>query len=374
MKCPGMAGGRLLVLALALAAGPLAAGFQDPSEVPAQASSLAAKSPMTAVATAGRRLVAVGQRGHVVFSDDGGNSWTQAQVPVSSDLLAVHFPSPELGWAVGHGGVVIHSADGGKSWTRQLDGKSASQLIVDYYDRTAADGSLAQAGEYATREKNVVAMGGTQPFLGVYFEDGQRGYVAGTFNRILRTEDGGKTWVPQMHKVDNPRELNFFSIGAGASGLFLVGETGSVWKYDPGSDRFVAGNVGYHGTLFGIAVGGKVLVAHGMRGSVFRSADAGKTWQRIDLGSSAGMTGATLLGNDDVVLVSMAGTAYMSTDNGQSFRQLPLPRPMSYGGVVAFGGRNLALVGAEGVRSAAVEASPGLGMAGGSAVPGRGSN
>ena len=37
------------------------------------------------VVLAGNRLVAVGDRGHILFSDDNGVSWTQAKVPSRQD-------------------------------------------------------------------------------------------------------------------------------------------------------------------------------------------------------------------------------------------------------------------------------------------------
>src|SRR5689334_25385014 len=90
-------------LALALAASAAAAaGFKDPLDVPAQQSPLASKSLLQAIARAGDRLVAVGQRGHILVSSDGGKSWKQATVPASSDLTAVFFASANKGWAVGH--------------------------------------------------------------------------------------------------------------------------------------------------------------------------------------------------------------------------------------------------------------------------------
>ena len=79
---------------------------------------------------AGDRLVAVGQRGHVVVSSDGGATWKQAQVPVSSDLVAVYFVDAKQGWAVGHDGVILHTADGGEYWELQLDGRKANDLLV----------------------------------------------------------------------------------------------------------------------------------------------------------------------------------------------------------------------------------------------------
>lgn len=338
------------VLALCIAASHAWAGFEDPLLTPALPSALASKSPLVAVAKAGKRLVAVGQRGVVVVSDDGGSNWVQGTVPVRTDLLAVHFSSPKNGWAVGHGGVVINSRDGGLTWTKQLDGKQASKLIIDYYARAASNSSLSNAQMYSKREESLMGFGGTQPFLGVYFESDLRGYVVGTFNRILRTEDGGKTWEPLMHRVENPKELNFYSIAAGVGGIYIVGESGMVWKYSKDTDQFAARPVGYAGTLFGIAVGEKVLVAYGMRGSAYRSADLGDTWKRIELGGHAGVTGGALLDNDRIILVNLAGSAFFSANYGESFKPLPIPRTMSYFGAVALNENHLALVGAEGIR------------------------
>jgi photosystem II stability/assembly factor-like uncharacterized protein len=96
-----------------------AAGIADVLDTPAASSALAARSLINGVARAGHRIVGVGQRGHIVFSDDGGKRWTQARVPVSADLVAVSFPSARQGWAVGHDGVVLHTSDAGATWVRQ---------------------------------------------------------------------------------------------------------------------------------------------------------------------------------------------------------------------------------------------------------------
>ena len=52
---------------------------------------------LVAVASAGNRLVAVGEEGVIIYSDDNGQSWTQAQVPVSVNLTCVRFATPMQG-------------------------------------------------------------------------------------------------------------------------------------------------------------------------------------------------------------------------------------------------------------------------------------
>src|SRR5205807_1877706 len=70
-------------------------GWARAAETPpryAEPARLAAQSLLIAVATAGPRLVAVGDRGIIVLSDDRGRSWTQApDVPTQALLPGVCF-------------------------------------------------------------------------------------------------------------------------------------------------------------------------------------------------------------------------------------------------------------------------------------------
>src|SRR5690606_13540205 len=71
------------------------------------------------LARAGDRVVAVGDRGHIIYSDDEGQHWRQAETPTSVLLTAVCFADAEHGWAVGHDAVVLGTRDGGATWVLQ---------------------------------------------------------------------------------------------------------------------------------------------------------------------------------------------------------------------------------------------------------------
>lgn len=349
MAHPSRSAARALLTSLMLCASITASAFTNPQDLPAVISAQAPHSPLLAVAQAGTRIVAVGLRGHIVHSDDGGKTWTQAASPVSSDLLAVSFPSPRHGWAVGHGGVVLHSADGGTTWVRQLEGRQASQIAVRYYESQLA--SHPQWEGVLKREKSLAADGGTQALLDVHFDNETTGYVVGTFNRIFRTEDGGTTWTPWMDRTDNPNELHFYAIRSGGGGLYLAGEQGMVWRLDAATQRFLPIPTPYKGTLFGlIAVDADNLLVFGMRGSLFRSGDQGKTWSSVATASAAGLTAGTTLPDGTVLLVNQAGGLQVSRDKGQTLRTRKASQPMSYYGVAPVGDGRVGLVGAEGVR------------------------
>jgi photosystem II stability/assembly factor-like uncharacterized protein len=343
-------GRRRLCAGLALGVLPAAAtAFRPPQALAALPTQLAAGQPLLAIARAGSRIVAAGPRGHIVWSDDDGAHWTQASVPVSSDLLALSFPSARRGWAVGHGGVVLHSNDAGSTWTRQLGGHEANALAQRHFESRA--GSDAQAARLLQREKAQGADGITPSFLDVHFDSDNAGFVVGTFNRILRTEDGGRTWTPWMDRTDNPQDLHFYAVRGSARGMFLAGEQGMVWRLAPQGQRFEAVATPYKGTLFGlVATDAGTLLAYGMRGRLFRSDDEGRRWQAVAGVGTAGITAGTALPGGAIVLVDQAGGIALSRDGGQRFVPIPALQPMPYFGVAALGAQRIGLVGAAGVR------------------------
>ncbi|MDD3352049.1 YCF48-related protein [Zoogloea sp.] len=329
-----------------------ALAFENPIHSPAIQTRLGATSALLGAATAGSRLVAVGLRGLIIYSDDAGASWKQAAVPTQVDLVAVSFPSDKKGWAVGHGGVVLNTTDGGATWARQLDGVQAAELAIKHYQAS----SHPNAAVLVEREQSLKAGGGTQPFLDVYFESESTGYVVGTFNRLFRTEDGGKTWTPWMERTENPGELHFYSIRGRDGSLYLTGEQGAVWRYDAAQQRFVLAATPYNGTLFGLVVpDANTVIAFGMRGSLYRSGDQGRTWEKASLGTPSGITGGSVLPGGEVLLITQAGAVTLSRDGGKSFQPIKTSRPMAYFGVAPTKDKRIVLVGAEGVRLESIQ-------------------
>ena len=316
-------------------------------DAPALISALAARSPLLAIARAGSRVVAVGQRGHIVYSDNSGATWRQAAVPVSVDLLGVSFPNPKVGWAVGHEGVVLATRDGGETWTKQLAGKQAAEIAVRYYKGRPAPTpeetrALQQVDAQLTRS-------GAQPFLDVLFESETSGFVVGAFNTIFRTEDGGKNWIPWMERTSNPEELHFYSVRGRQGRVFLAGEQGKVWRLQADAKKFVPVPTPYTGTFFGLMVAESgSLLAFGMRGTVYRSPDEGATWQKVPMNTGAGITAGAALPDGRIALVDQGGNTHVSRDGARTFLATRLNRPVPYYGVAPGRNGTLILAGAAG--------------------------
>jgi len=340
-----------VLIALALLAPVLSQGFTDPLDQPARMSPLVSRNPLMSVARAGERLVAVGQRGAVVYTDDQGANWAQARVPVSSDLTAVWFTDAKQGWAVGHDGVILHSADGGQSWDKQLDGRQANTLLVnDLQNKLAAQPDDKRLNVLLDEAKRNVEAGPDKPFMDVWFADAKNGYAVGAYNLIFRTSDGGAHWVPWYDRTENPNFLHLYAIRGVGDQVYLSGERGLFMKLDAGQQRFVARPMAYQGSLFAMGAGPGYVTVFGMRGNALRTTDEGQTWQKVDTGVQSGLSGATVLEDGRMVAVSQAGQLLVSQDKGASFGMVKGVQPMVFAGVVGVGGGQVAVAGTQGVR------------------------
>lgn len=294
------------------------------------------RAVLLAAALAGTRVVAVGERGIVVLSDDGGRTWRQAKaVPVSVTLTALQFVDSRRGWAVGHGGTVLRSDDGGQTWVRQVDGRT-----------------LAMAMRAAAPSKEVQALadeGPDKPLLDLHFVDAKHGYIIGAYGLAFETRDAGATWTSLMGRLDNPRGAHLYSIAVRGESIFIVGEQGAMFRSQDAGATFRPLLTSYKGSWFRVVAtpdGG--VVAAGLRGNALYSADAGESWSPIRGAPPVTIVGGVATAGGQVMLANQAGQL-MVTRAGSPFAPLPLPAPLSPpAGVLALPDGALLVVGMTG--------------------------
>ncbi|MEG0967688.1 MAG: YCF48-related protein [Pseudomonas sp.] len=327
-----LAASAALVMAMGLWASTVEAAASE-TPVYSTESAKAEKSLLLDVTRAGDRLIAVGDRGHVLFSDDQGKSWTQSKVPTRQLLTAVYFVDAKHGWAVGHDAQILVSADGGVTWTRQF--------------------------EDLQREA---------PLLDVWFKDTQHGFAVGAYGALLETTDGGKQWDDVADRLDNEDQFHLNGIAqVKDAGLFIVGEQGSMFRSSDDGQTWQKLEGPYQGSLFGVigTAQPRTLLAYGLRGNLYRSTDFGDNWQQIELNAARGalefgLASATLLDDGSLVLVGNGGTVLRSSDDGQTFSVYNRSDRIALAGVTGKNGGGLVLVGQGGVHLASAQGAEGV--------------
>ncbi len=326
--------------------------FVDVIDTPAVESSLASKTLLNGITLAGRRIVCVGWRGHIIYSDDQGVKWFQASVPTSSDLVAVNFSSEQKGWAVGHNGIVLSSSNGGVTWQKIMDGNTAANVMLKYYTEhppKVLPAGYESSDKFIEEMKRFVKDGADKPFLDVFFENESTGYIVGAFNLIFKTSDGGKNWEPWYDRTENPGKLHFYAIRSIGRDLFIVGEQGMIQKYDRASERFRAVKSPYQGSYFGLAGTPDSLVIFGLRGNLFLSKDGGLRWKKIESGISVGLTGGTVAKDGETIVVSQTGHILLSHDKGLNFKVINKEINFPATAVLSLDGDKVAITGIAGV-------------------------
>lgn len=279
---------------------------------------LAARAPLIALALAGKRVVAVGDYGIVVLSDDAGASWRQARSVATRDVLtAVTFVDPSRGFAVGHGGVVLRTDDAGESWQRVYAGRADT------------------------------------PFLAVWFEDARHGIAVGAFGTAIETTDGGEHWHElAIGEGDNrDRHLNGI-VGLRDGTLLVTAESGTLFRSPDRGRTWTAQSMPYNGSLWGgLALRDGSVLVYGMRGHVLRSTDQGRTFVDVPTGTNQSLTAAAQLADGSVVLVGLSGTV-LRTRDGASFSVDTRPERQTFTAVAEVPGR-IVLASTSGIVNAA---------------------
>ncbi|MEZ5457605.1 MAG: YCF48-related protein [Lysobacteraceae bacterium] len=285
------------------------------------------------------RAIAVGERGHVLVSESRSD-WRQVEkVPSRSNLTAVT-TAGESAWAVGHDGLILFSADGGLTWTVQR--QDVWKPMPDDADWDAFDPTQGA------------------PLLDVLALNAQQVIAVGAYSLMLRSDDGGQTWIkidpnakpageaePEAEEsdaaalaadggedqasddwtmdadalvLDEEDDPHLNGIARDAAGqLMVVGERAAAFRSRDGGQSWERLSLPYDGSMFGVlALGEGHFLAYGLRGHVQETMDFGDTWVELDTATEATLQGGALTPDGSVFLVGNNGTVlYRAAGAGQ---------------------------------------------------------
>lgn len=356
---------------LVLMTAPSFSQWQDPLVTPALATDRAHESLLLDITRVGSRLVAVGAHGHIVYSDDSGKNWLQAQTPSSVTLTAVYFPSATKGWAVGHDGLILHTSNAGETWEKQFDGYLANKAIVQgarqnkeravtILDKAKNSGDLAAIDNAEMNLESITyaledaqydkESGSTKPFLDVWFYDANKGFAVGAYGMVFHTKDGGKSWVDWSSHLDNSDRLHINGISmVGPRSLMVVGEQGLVLRSDDMGTTWRKTPSPYEGSYFGLTAKNDNVLVFGLRGNLYHSVDGGIQWKKIQTGSEQTLMSGIIKADKSIALVGNGGSVIFLNRRAENAKSIILPSRTTSASIVQAPDGDLVIVGEAGI-------------------------
>ncbi len=238
--------------------------------LPAEPSSLAARRLVLDIAYASERIVAVGIFGHVLLSDNYGESFRQADyVPTQATLTAVSFADSRHGWAVGHDATIIATSDGGQTWS------------VQYSDLEFGN-----------------------PLFTVHFFDLQNGIAMGAYGLVLETANGGRRWTRRALRPADVSDLHLNKIVSVNDSLYVASEFGTVYRsIDRGRTFASVQSPTTESFWNALALPGGGVVFMGDDGAAWKTDATLKSWTQLTAPADIRFAGATLVNGSALTLV-----------------------------------------------------------------------
>ncbi len=268
------------------------------------------------------RLIAVGERGHIILSDDNGIKWRQVQVPTEVLLTKVYFVDGNIGWAIGHQQMILKTIDAGETWEVQNHSNNLEKPAL----------------------------------FDIWFENANKGIAVGSYGLFLATDNGGENWEEVYLESLEDQEIgfpHFYSLAfeEKSKKLFMAAELGVLAVSDDFGENWEKIDSPYNGSLFHIAaLPNGYLVAMGLRGHLFRSIDLGESWQEIETGTLSGLQNLLLLKNrNKLIILGSNGTQLVSEDHAKSVRLIQRSDRVHLAGAVQTISQDILLVGVNGV-------------------------
>jgi photosystem II stability/assembly factor-like uncharacterized protein len=264
---------------------------------------------------------ALGDAGALARTTDGGATWSRGNVPTSSGLSDVSFPTASTGYALDFDNRLFRTANGGDTWRTLNTGSTAGLWAVHAprADVVVLVGSRGlrrstDAGETFSQVRAPAARGarlvGLEPALsGTLFAWGGR--------VVLRSGDGGRSWSA----LRAPRGIVVAEVAfANARTGLLRDLKGRIWRTTNAGRRWTDLPVGA-APIKQMAVSSAraaYLVPYDfgprLGGYLLRTVDGGATWQPQFVGSirvggiaASGRGVDYLLGGDAGLLASTTG-------------------------------------------------------------------
>ena len=261
---------------------------------------------------------AVGQKGTVVATSDGGRSWSSQSPGTTQDLLGTAFGDPTRGLLVGKHGTVAVTPDGGGHWQLRPAATSKDLWSVAWLDAAHAV-AVGQSGTVLTTADGgagwrLGSAGTSKDLLAVAALDPTHLVAVGKSGTVATSSDGGARW---SSRALGSKDL--YAVAARGTTVLAVGQSGTTLRSTDGGGSWSFAQAGGTDLLATSLAPGGAAWAAGKKGLVLVSADDGRTWASRSAGTSRDLRALVASSGTAASVVGDSGTALATGDAGATW-------------------------------------------------------
>lgn len=274
------------------------------------------------------------------------SSWLPQQSPLTHDINQIYFIDDNNGWIVGRitdlssfSGFILKTTNGGNNWAieRVLSATTGSDSTLGDIQFIDNIGWISGARGIVMKSTDIgqswdlldlpdsITDNGTSNFKAHYFITADTGWFVGENGKIVKTEDGGLTWIEQNSTtIQDLQDVYFVDSqnGWAVGNIKVVLHTtdgGATWTLQSVPNSTIVGqNYDFRSVWFVDNSNGFVC---GKLGQIIRTSDGGSNWTNISFPKLLNFNKMQFANSTTGWIVGQEGIIYKTTDGGDTWEE-----------------------------------------------------
>jgi len=267
----------------------------------------------------------VGQFGTILKTTDGGVNWFPQTSGTAQQLNSVWFVSSTTGYVSGNTGTILKTTNGGDTWTAQISGTTVHLFGMSFTDGSTgyiAKNPSLNSFILKTEDGGATWLNVAGPFAAstsVFFLNAATGYVTGLSSPTMSfTSNGGTDWTTQTNSAGSLNSVYFlnasigYACGSSSAGIRTT-DGGTTWSPMtfpvPGNYR----SVFFTSTTTGYIAG---QLGTGSSPLIMKTTDGGASWVDQPTGQAQYLNSIYFPGTDTGYTCGRVGLMLKTTTGG----------------------------------------------------------
>ncbi|MAT38335.1 MAG: hypothetical protein CL946_01890 [Ectothiorhodospiraceae bacterium] len=274
-------------------------------------------------------IVVCGSSGAVLTTSDAGDSWELQKTNTDQDLLSVAFNASRHGIVTAFDGFIMRSVDGGSTWSNIYQDNISSNLQGLYffdknYGLVAGDKTIAHTSDGGDTWRDIIGRN-IADLNGAVFTDDSSWVIVGSGGVVLRYQEGSRRWhlenlqttTPLMDVQLLPQTTRQTAVCVGEEGLILrTTDGGESWVSVQSPTTMHLNALCFASEQVGYIVGNS--------GTILKTEDAGLNWTTFSSSSANNLSAVTFYDENSGIAVGTQGNVLSTIDGGSTWSSVEL--------------------------------------------------